>query len=81
MSKEHIGSSIDDFIKEGGIFDEAQAQAIKEVVVPPSVQKRDISSQWGSGRLLPETFACIILEKSVYYNRKSTMRICLDPCE
>jgi antitoxin HicB len=31
MSKKHIGSSIDDFLKEG-IFEEAQAQAIKEVV-------------------------------------------------
>ncbi len=30
MSKKHMGSSIDDFLKEGGIFEEAQA--IKEVV-------------------------------------------------
>lgn len=28
----HIGSSIDDFMKEEGFFEEAQAQAIKEVV-------------------------------------------------
>jgi antitoxin HicB len=27
-----MGSSIDDFLKEEGIFEEAQAQAIKEVV-------------------------------------------------
>jgi plasmid maintenance system antidote protein VapI len=27
-----MGSSIDDFLKEDGIFDEAQAQAVKEVV-------------------------------------------------
>jgi predicted XRE-type DNA-binding protein len=27
-----MGSSIDDFLKEEGIFDEAQAQAVKEVV-------------------------------------------------
>jgi antitoxin HicB len=32
MSKKHMGSSIDDFLEEEGIFDEAQAQAIKEVV-------------------------------------------------
>jgi len=29
MSKKHMGSSIDDFLKEEGIFEEAQAQAIK----------------------------------------------------
>jgi hypothetical protein len=27
-----MGSSIDDFLKEEGIFEEAQAQAVKEVV-------------------------------------------------
>jgi predicted XRE-type DNA-binding protein len=32
MSKKHMGSGIDDFMKEEGIFEEAQAQAIKEVV-------------------------------------------------
>lgn len=32
MSKRHIGSSLDDFLKDEGIFDEAQAQAVKEVV-------------------------------------------------
>ena len=32
MSKKHMGSSIDDFMKEEGIFEESQAQAIKEVV-------------------------------------------------
>ena len=32
MSNKHMGSSIDDFLKEEGIFEEAQAQAIKEVV-------------------------------------------------
>ena len=32
MSKKHMGSSLDDFLKEEGDFDEAQAQAIKEVV-------------------------------------------------
>ena len=32
MSKKHLGSSIDDFMKDEGIFEEAQAQAVKEVV-------------------------------------------------
>ncbi|MGA2650118.1 MAG: Fis family transcriptional regulator [Terracidiphilus sp.] len=32
MSRKHLGSGIDDFLKEEGIFEEAQAQAIKEVV-------------------------------------------------
>ena len=32
MSKKHMGSSIGDFLKQEGIFEEAQAQAIKEVV-------------------------------------------------
>jgi antitoxin HicB len=31
MSKKPMGSSIDDFLKGEGIFDEAQAQAVKEV--------------------------------------------------
>lgn len=30
--EKHIGSSIDDFMKEEGFFEEAEAQAIKEVV-------------------------------------------------
>jgi antitoxin HicB len=32
MSKKHKGSSVGDFLKEEGIFEEAQARAIKEVV-------------------------------------------------
>jgi antitoxin HicB len=32
MSKKHMGSSIDDFLKKEGIFEETQVQAIKEVV-------------------------------------------------
>jgi hypothetical protein len=32
MSECHMGSSIDDFLKEEGIFEEAQAQAVKEVI-------------------------------------------------
>jgi predicted XRE-type DNA-binding protein len=32
MSK-HIGSSLDDFLKDEGIYEETQARAIKEVVV------------------------------------------------
>lgn len=32
LRKSQLGSSIDDFLKKEGIFEEAQAQAIKEVV-------------------------------------------------
>lgn len=32
MTNQHIGSSLDDFLKEEGIFEEAQDIAIKEVV-------------------------------------------------
>ena len=32
MTRKHMGSTIDDFLKEEGIFEETQAQAIKEVV-------------------------------------------------
>ena len=32
MSKKNLGSSIDDFLKQEGIFEDAQAQAVKEVV-------------------------------------------------
>jgi antitoxin HicB len=32
VSNKHIGSSIDDFLKEEGIFEEVQVQAVKEVV-------------------------------------------------
>lgn len=44
--KGHIGSSIDDFLKEEGIFEEAQAEAIKEVVawqLGHAMKKRKIS--------------------------------------
>jgi predicted XRE-type DNA-binding protein len=46
MSKRHMGSSIDDFLKEEGIFEEAQAQAIKEVVawqLAEAMKKKKIS--------------------------------------
>jgi antitoxin HicB len=46
MSKRHIGSSIDDFLKEEGIFEEAQALAVKEVVAwqfAEAMKKKKIS--------------------------------------
>ena len=46
MSKKHMGSSIDDFLKEEGIFAEAQAQAVKEVVgwqLAEAMKKKKIS--------------------------------------
>lgn len=42
----HAGSRLDDFLKEEGIFEEAQAQAIKEVVawqLDEAMKKRKIS--------------------------------------
>jgi antitoxin HicB len=44
--KNHLDSSIDDFLKEEGIFEEAQAQAVKEVVawqLDEAMKKQKIS--------------------------------------
>ena len=46
MSKKHMGSSVDDFLKEEGIFEEAQAEAVKEVVawqLAEAMKKKKIS--------------------------------------
>ncbi|HTB93246.1 MAG TPA: hypothetical protein VK728_10475 [Candidatus Sulfotelmatobacter sp.] len=46
MSKKHMGSSIDDFLKGEGIFEASQAQAIKEVVawqLAKAMKKKKIS--------------------------------------
>jgi len=46
MSRKNMGSSIDDFMKGEGIFEEAQAQAVKEVVawqLAKAMKKRNIS--------------------------------------
>ncbi len=46
MTRKHMGSSVDDFLKEEGIFEEAQAQAIKEVVawqLAEAMKERKIS--------------------------------------
>ena len=46
MSKKHMGSSIDDLLKKEGIFEEAQAQAVKEVVawqLAEAMKKKRIS--------------------------------------
>lgn len=32
ISKKHMGSTLDDFLKEEGTFEEAPAEAVKEVV-------------------------------------------------
>jgi hypothetical protein len=48
MSKKHMGSSVDDFLKEEGIFEEAQAQAVKEVVawqLAEAMKKKKISKK------------------------------------
>jgi len=46
MSKKHMGSGIDDFLKEEGIFEEAEAQAVKEVIawqLAEAMKKQKIS--------------------------------------
>ncbi len=46
MSAKNMGSSIDDFLEEEGIFEEAQAQAVKEVVawqLAEAMKKKNIS--------------------------------------
>jgi len=46
MSKKHLGSSVDDFLKEEGTFEEARTQAIKEVVawqLAQAMKERKIS--------------------------------------
>jgi antitoxin HicB len=46
VSKKNMGSSIDSFLKEEGIFEETQAQAIKEVVswhLAEAMKKQKIS--------------------------------------
>ena len=46
MSKKNMGSSIDSFLKEEGIFEETQAQAVKEVVawqLAEAMKKQKIS--------------------------------------
>ena len=50
MSKKRMGSSIDDFLKEEGIFEEAQAQAVKEVVawqLAEAMRKKNLQSAHG----------------------------------
>jgi hypothetical protein len=46
MSRKHMGSSIDDFLRQEGVFEEAQAQAVKEVVawqLAEAMKKKKIS--------------------------------------
>jgi hypothetical protein len=46
MSKKHMGSKLDDFLKEEGIFDEAETHAVKEVIawqLAKAMQKKHIS--------------------------------------
>jgi antitoxin HicB len=46
VSKKHMGSSVDDFLKEEGVFEEAQTQAIKEVLawqLAEAMKKKRIS--------------------------------------
>jgi antitoxin HicB len=54
MSKKHLGSGIDDFLKTEGIFEETQAQAVKEVVawqLAEAMKKQKISKNKMAMRL------------------------------
>jgi antitoxin HicB len=54
MSKKHMGSSVDDFLKKEGIFEEAQAHAVKEVVawqLAEAMKKQKISKNKMAARL------------------------------
>jgi hypothetical protein len=54
IRKNRTGSSIDDFLKQEGIFEEAQAQAIKEVVawqLDEAMKNRNISKNKMAARL------------------------------
>lgn len=54
MSKKHVGSSVDDFLKKEGIFERAKGQAIKEVVagqLEQAMQKKKISKNRMAARL------------------------------
>lgn len=44
MSNKHIGSSLDDFLKSEGTFEQAQALAINEVVGRQLTQEVEINS-------------------------------------
>ena len=48
MSKKHMGSSLDEFLKAEGIFEDAQARAVKEVVawqLAQAMKKKKISKR------------------------------------
>jgi antitoxin HicB len=48
MSRKQMGSSIDDFLKDEGIFEQAQAKAVKEFVawqLAKAMKKRKISKK------------------------------------
>jgi antitoxin HicB len=50
----HFGSSVDDFMKEEGFYEEAQAQAIKEVIawqLSQAMEKKHISKSTMATRL------------------------------
>jgi antitoxin HicB len=53
-ANKHLGSGIDDFLKQEGIFEEAQAQAVKEVIawqLGEAMKERKISKSQMAGLL------------------------------
>ena len=58
MKGKHIGSSIEDFLKTEGIFKEAQAQAVKEVIAwqRASAAKKQKTSKMTAAQVLASSF-------------------------
>jgi hypothetical protein len=60
MSGKHLGSGVDDFLKEEGIFEAAQTQAVKEVVawqLSEAMKKKKISTNKMAALLTTAEFA------------------------
>lgn len=72
MSSKKLGSGIDDFLREEGIFDEAQAQAVKEVVawqLAQAMKKRGFPK-----RAWPEPSRPAALRWTACWIRRTTSR-------
>ena len=82
MSKKRMGSSIDDFLKKEGIFEETQAQAIKEVVawqLAEAMKKQKISKNkmavlLKTSRTQVESTACLIRKTTSRFQACSARR-------
>jgi antitoxin HicB len=83
MSKKHMGSSIDDLLKEEGIFEEAQARAVKEVVAWQLAEAtKKIKAPLAKMLKTSHTQVNRILDPKPHYARQPATRICdgRSPC-